>query len=531
MNNINKMNNIYLILLLIYIFTLLLNYITFNSKKTALQFVNDMGIGYNLGQTFNCCNTIEKGNLENEEMKLFGIILPTKNLLKEIKKNGFKTIRFQVLYSNYIYNNSNINSEWINKIKELINMVSKLDMYIILSINHTSQFWETEFIYCENKYINFWKQIANELINYDEHLVFESVYELGYLENLNSIYYYLEDEKYYFSQEFINIIRNSGGLNIERLLIVPMISSDYELELFSYSMDEFIIPKDPYNKLAISLCYYFPSEEYNEDNVLEPINLYNRLGFTYEIVPSMKWGSSKNYKNIVRFFNYLKENFAEKGFPVIIGEVGFLNEYIKKNNSIEQFLFSLFSLSYEYEGILPCLWDIPMTSSNDNNFYFNKENNKWSDVKFEKIFNKISKGKIIKSYDYYYQTNLEIEDIPLYGYYTIYSGQKRIIKIFINARFYQHTGPDLVMGIYSANKYYHYTFFSFIEKDGKRQYDGTSIFSIDTSQLELYYYVQAMAFFDEEYMHINNLTVQYEETYLCFDHISYKSDILKEINN
>jgi len=40
-----------------------------------------------------------------------------------------------------------------------------------------------------------------------------------------------------------------------------------------------------------------------------------------------------------------------------------------------------------------------------------------------------------------------------------------------------------------------------------------------------------MAFFDEEYMHINNLTVQYEETYLCFDHISYKSDILKEINN
>ena len=70
-----------------------------------------------------------------------------------------------------------------------------------------------------------------------------------------------------------------------------------------------------------------------------------------------------------------------------------------------------------------------------------------------------------------------------------------------------------------------------MEKDGKRQYDGTSIFSIDTSQQELYYFVQAMAYFDEEYMLINNITVQYEETYLCFDHISYKSDILKEINN
>ena len=208
-----------------------------------------------------------------------------------------------------------------------------------------------------------------------------------------------------------------------------MISSDYELDLFSYSIDQYMIPNDPYNKLAISLYYYFPSEEYNEDNILEPINLYNNLGLINEIVPSLEWGSSKNYKDIVRYFDYLKENFSEKGIPIIIGEVGFLNDYIKKNNSFEQFLYTLFSLSYEYEGILPCLWDIPMTSSNDNNFYFNKENNKWSNGKYEKIFNKISKGKFIKSYDYYYQTNLETEDIPLYGYYTIYYDTKRIIKV------------------------------------------------------------------------------------------------------
>ena len=88
----------------------------------------------------------------------------------------------------------------------------------------------------------------------------------------------------------------------------------------------------------------------------------------------------------------------------------------------------------------------------------------------------------------------------------------------------------IIIGVYSSDKYYHYTFFSFFEKDGKRQYDGTSIFSIDTSQLELYYYVQAMAFFDEEYILINNITVEYDETYLCFDHISYKSDILKDID-
>ena len=524
------MDNIYLILLILYIFSLLLNYITFNSKKTSLQLVNDMGIGYNLGYTFNCCNTMEEKNSENEDIKLFGTTLPTKKLLREIKKNGFKTIRFQVLYSNNIYNNNTINSEWIYKIKELINLINTLDMYIILSIKHEKEFWDSEERNYKDKYINFWNQIANELINYDEHLIFESIYEIGYLAYLDSMYGYYED-KDNLSQDLLNVIRNSGGLNTERLLIVPLISSDSELDLFSYSSDEHIIPKDPYNKLAISLSYYFPAEESNEINDLEPIILYNSIGFSNDLLPSMEWGSSKNYKDIVRYFDYLKENFAEKGIPVIIGEVGFLNEYIIKNNSIEQFLYTLFSMSNEYEGILPCLWDIPMTSSIDKNFYFNKENNKWSDGKYEKIFNKISKGKFIKSFNYYYQTNLETEDIPSNGFYNIYTGSKRVVKIFINARFKQHLMSEYAIGVYSSDRDYHYIYLSFSEKDGKRQYDGTSIFTIDASQLELYYYVQVMGFLDEEYMIINNVTVQYEETYLCFDHISYKSDILNEINN
>ena len=247
------MENIYLILLIFYIFSLILNYITFNSKKTALQLVNDMGIGYNLGNTFNCCKIIEEKNSKNENIKLLGTTLPTKNLLKEIRKNGFKTIRFQVLYTNYTFNNSKINSEWIYKIKELINLIYKLDMYIILSIKHERQFWDSEGRNSKEKYINFWTQIANELKNYDEHLIFESMYEIGYLTYIDSIYDYYEDKDYYLSKDFLNVIRNSGGLNTERLLIVPRISSDNELDLFSYSNDEYIIPKDPYLYIIIFL--------------------------------------------------------------------------------------------------------------------------------------------------------------------------------------------------------------------------------------------------------------------------------------
>ena len=525
------MNNFYIILIIIFVFSLILDYLSFNSKKSALHLVNEMGIGYNLGNTFNCCHLIEEKNSENESIKLLGTNLLSKNKLKEIRKNGFKTIRFQILYNNYICNSGKINSELIYKIKEFINLIIKLDMYLILSIKHSEEFWDSERSNAKDKYINFWKQFANELKNYDEHLIFESMYEVGYLTYLDNRHNYYEDKDYYLSQDFINIIRNSGGNNIERLLIIPMISTDYELNLFNFDYAEYKIPKDPYNKLAISIYYYFPCEEYNSFNVLDPINLYDKHGYFEIVYPLMEWGSSQNYKNIISHFKYINQNFIDKGFPVIIGEVGVLNDYIKTNNSIEQMLYTLFSMSYEYEGILPCLWDNPFVSSIYKNFYFDKVSSKWSNDKYQKIFNKISKGKFIKSLDYYYRTNLETEDISYFGYYTIYTNQKRIMKIFINVKFNIHIKDHIVMTVYCSNKESAYLEFNFKEKDGKRQYDGTTIFTIDGSEIELYFYAQATAWFGEKDMIINNITVQYEEEYLCFDYISYKSDILKDINS
>ena len=526
------MYNLHLILILILVLSLIFNYLSFNSQRTALQLVNDMGIGYNLGNTYNCCNIIEERNSDNEEIKLLGTYLPTKNILKEIRKGGFKTIRFQILYNNYIYNNSKINSELIYKIKELINLIRDLNMYLILSIKHSRDFWDLEGSNAKDKYINFWKQIANELINYDEHLIFESMYEIGYLTYLDEQNDYYEDKDYYLSQDFINIIRNSGGNNIERLLVIPMISSDYELNLINYDYVKYKIPKDPYNKLAISIYYYFPCEENNPYNI-DPINIYDKLGYSDSIFPFMEWGTSQNYKDIKSNFENLKTNFTDKGFPIIIGEVGIINDNMKKNNSIEQFLYTIFSMSSEYEGILPCLWDIPIISeadSNYKNFYFNKESKKWSNDKYLKIINKISKGKSIKSFDYYYQTKLQTEDISLLGYFSISAGSKKIVKIFVNTRFKKHINNQIAITVYSSDKDYRFLEFNFEEKDGKKQYDGTSIFTIDSSRQGLYYYAQVNGWLGEEYMTIYNITVQYEEAYLCFDYISYQSDSLNEIN-
>jgi hypothetical protein len=318
---------------------------------------------------------------------------------------------------------------------------------------------------------------------------------------------------------------------MERLLIIPMISSDYEISFFSYYLNEYRIPKDPHNKLAISLNYYMPSEEYNSINILEPLNIYNRMGLPDYVYPLMKWGSSLNYKNIVIKFDNLKNNFVDKGIPVIFGEVGILNDYIKQDNSIEQFLYTLFSMSNEYEGILPCLWDIPFASKNYKQFYFDKRSKEWSDEKYGIIFNKISKGKFIKSLDYYYQTNLETHDFTSGGFFEINIDSKKVVKIIVNMTIFTHVEGEVfsIFTYLSGDSFYIY--FDFEEKDGKKQYDGTTIFTFDASEYDICYFVQAMTWYEENYMIINNLTVQYEETFLYFDYLSYKSDILNEINS
>ena len=58
------------------------------------------------------------------------------------------------------------------------------------------------------------------------------------------------------NQAFVDVIRNSGGSNEERLLIIPEVHT--EIEIYFYY--EYEIPKDPSNKLAISIHYYFPSK-------------------------------------------------------------------------------------------------------------------------------------------------------------------------------------------------------------------------------------------------------------------------------
>ena len=85
-----------LVLIIIFIISLIFNYLSLNSKSSAIEIVNQMGLGYNLGNLFDCYNTTKQINEPNDQITLCGNQPPTKEMIIKIKKNGFKTIRFPV---------------------------------------------------------------------------------------------------------------------------------------------------------------------------------------------------------------------------------------------------------------------------------------------------------------------------------------------------------------------------------------------------------------------------------------------------
>ena len=406
----------------VFIILLLLDYLENLIKKTSIQIVNEMGFGYNLGHSFDSFLYSKKINSTNDAITLFGNPLPTKNLIVSIKKYGFKTIRFPVTWIYFIDQYGNINPKWILKVKEVVKWIIEKKLYCILNVYTDTEVWIRN-IESKNKYINLWKQIAEEFKDYNEYLIFESMNEPIFLDD-NFDYNY--DILLNFTQSFVDIIRNSEKYNKERLLIISGMGSNLDLTC----SEQYKMPIDPSNKLAISINYYIPNEFAINKEFWNSFN---------------NWWSYNEYKELLQNFVTLQNFYVSKGIPVVIGEVGVITEESKELASIREYLYSIFSLASEYEGIMACLWDTSNKNYGTMNYY-NRLTDEWYDETIKNIFMKISKGQFVKSSDFYNYSNIETyTHIDQYSDPYITFGSKTPLKIILDIK-------------YSGKLYYDYYF-------------------------------------------------------------------------
>lgn len=345
---------------------------------TSQQLVEDMTFGWNLGNTLDVCQADRDGDGKiNEHVEagekvdetLWGNPKATKELFTSLKKNGVNAVRIPVTWRDHMDSNGNIDREWMDRVQQVVDYAYSQGMYVIINVHHDGggdpKFgaWiieesQKDYNTFLKKYKNVWKQIAERFKNYSDYLIFESMNEVGFdtLYNKNKADAYNLINK--INQDFVDIIRATGGNNAKRHLLIAGYYTDIERTCDSlYKM-----PDDKAGRCILSVHYYTPWDF-----------------CTCDIKHT--WGTNSEVWQMETLIGKMKKNFVDKGIPVIIGE------YAASGSDLSSCIFfieKLNKLCSDY-GIATFIWD--------NGRQVNRKTYKWRTPQYLEALKRATSGK------------------------------------------------------------------------------------------------------------------------------------------
>lgn len=338
---------------------------------STMQLVRDMGLGINLGNTFESCGSWINSTVRSYETA-WGSPVITQNIIQGYADEGFGVLRIPVAWSNMMSDDYTIKQSYIDRVKTIVDWTLDTGMYAIVNL-HWDSGWVNNFPddKTENmkKYTAIWTQLSEAFADYGDYLMFESQNEeLGWDSLSKSESYSLVNE---INQTFVDIVRNSGGNNAKRHLLISGVNTDITKTCDSL----FKMPNDPAGRCAVSVHYYTPSTF----AILEEDASWGQCRST--------WGTAADFQELNKYMDMMKTNFIDKGIPVIIGEYGCPTKN-KDADSVRLFLESVCEAAYSRQ-MCPVLWDI-------TDLHYSRTDYKMKDQQLKADFQNILATVVIK---------------------------------------------------------------------------------------------------------------------------------------
>ena len=326
------------------------------------QIVEAMGPGWNLG------NQLESVTDNVPEETNWGNPVITEKLIQSVKAAGFKSIRIPVSYFAKIDDDKDytIDSKWLDRVQEVVDYCIKNDLYAVINIhgdgyNTIDGSWllcngknQTEI---KKKYKKVWKQIAERFKNYDEHLLFESMneeFDGSYSEPNKEYYQNIND----YNQIFVDTVRKTGDNNTKRWLIIPGWNTNIDYTAGDYG---FKLPTDQYRDKPI---------DKEEQRIMSSVHYYSPWDFCGgENGVITQWGNEADDPSktsttcdetyMKNQLNLMKTTFADKGYPVFIGEYGSIGKtsYDSENEYYRAYFARKLCQLSRKNGCIPMYWD------------------------------------------------------------------------------------------------------------------------------------------------------------------------------
>ncbi len=176
-----------------------------------------------------------------------------------------------------------------------------------------------------------WSQIAERFQDYDEHLIFEGLNEPR--KKGTDVEWNGGDQEGWdvvnaLNAVFVRTIRESGGNNTDRILMIP----GYAANAWA-ALEHIQVPED--------------------DKIIVSVHAYEPYDFALNVQGRGTW--DQDTENIDTIMQKLDELFISKGIPVIIGEFGAMYKNTEGNES-ERAAWVQYYVSRAAEKGIPCIW-------------------------------------------------------------------------------------------------------------------------------------------------------------------------------
>lgn len=279
---------------------------------TNENIIENMGAGWNLG------NALESVNDQGvtDETAWGNPLMDTNYLFKLVSEAGFKTVRIPVSWNDGVKVNGN-SYEFtpkfdtiLNRVQEVVDMARDYNLFVIINIQHDGAddvpgFWLD--VDASNQtgiraaFEAVWSRIADKFKDYDQHLMFESMNEVMEKGNYGTPSDTTWNNINYLNQLFVDTVRNKGGHNDVRFLLVP----GYNTDINQTVTDKFELP----------------TNGRDSDYIMVSVHFYDPYNFTLNTgAGSTTKCTDDELAAIGTQFAKLKTKFVDEGIPVVVGE-------------------------------------------------------------------------------------------------------------------------------------------------------------------------------------------------------------------
>lgn len=311
----------------------------------AMRFLQAMGTGWNLGNTFDATGDVQ------DEMTLETYwcgVETTEGMIDLLAKTGFRTLRLPVSWHDHVSGEDfTISAAWLDRVQQVADWALARGMTVILNTHHDvdpAYYYPDEAHYASSeRYITaIWRQLAERFRDYDEHLIFESMNEPRLKDTKHEWWFNPASAECVeaaecinrLNQAFVDTVRESGGANATRYLMVPA----YDASPDTAGGNFFHLPEDKVdNRLIVSVHAYTP---------------YN-FALDAGGVDQFSVSSTRSTGDIDKFMNALYNKYIAQGVPVVIGEYG---ARLKGMNLQDRVNFAAYYVASATARGIPCCW-------------------------------------------------------------------------------------------------------------------------------------------------------------------------------